>query len=103
MGTDRIVNSVAIDEVVAAPNHKNHKERIEMQWLESAKAWSLRFVEVGAGLVATIVILQLLFGANPLFLSDAINGIVAMAAGSGMEGLVALLALGSAIYLLKRL
>jgi hypothetical protein len=73
-----------------------------MQWLDTAKAWVLKFIDIGIALLALAIIIQLLFGANTQFLGDVASNIMKFIASFGGQGLVGLVAIGVVLYILNR-
>ena len=73
-----------------------------MQWLDTAKAWILRFIDIGIALLALAIIIQLLFGANTQFLGDVSGNIMKFIASFGGQGLVGLVGIGVVLYILNR-
>jgi len=73
-----------------------------MQWLDTAKAWILRFIDIGIALLALAIIIQLLFGSTAPFMGDIAGNIMKFIAAFGGQGLVGLVAIGVVLYILNR-
>jgi hypothetical protein len=73
-----------------------------MQWLDTAKAWVLKFIDIGIALLALAIIIQLLFGSTAPFMGDIAGNIMKFIAAFGGQGLVGLVAIGVVLYILNR-
>ena len=73
-----------------------------MQWLDTAKAWILRFIDIGIALLALAIIVQLLFGNAAPFLGNVAANIMEFLKAFGGQGLVGLVAIGVVLYILNR-
>jgi hypothetical protein len=73
-----------------------------MQWLDTAKAWVLKFIDIGIALLALAIIVQLLFGSTAPFMGDIAGNIMKFIAAFGGQGLVGLVAIGVVLYILNR-
>ena len=73
-----------------------------MQWLDTAKAWILRFIDIGIALLALAIIVQLLFGNTAPFMGDVAGNIMKFVGSFGGQGLVGLVAIGVVLYVLNR-
>jgi hypothetical protein len=73
-----------------------------MQWLDTAKGWVLKFIDIGIALLALAIIVQLLFGSTAPFMGDIAGNIMKFIAAFGGQGLVGLIAIGVVLYILNR-
>lgn len=73
-----------------------------MQWLDTAKSWVLKFIDIGIALLALAIIVQLLFGSAAPFMGNIADNIMKFIATFGGQGLVGLVAIGVVLYVLNR-
>lgn len=72
-------------------------------WFERAKGWVNRITELGLGLIALGLVLEILFGQSVPFIGDNITGnLTTLIQSLGDNGLVGLIALAIIIWLFQR-
>ena len=72
-------------------------------WFDRAKGWVNRLTELGLGLIALALVLQILFGEAVSFIpGDVTANLTDLIAKLGDNGLVGLIALGIIIWLFQR-
>jgi hypothetical protein len=72
-------------------------------WLERVKGWVNRITELGLGLVALGIILQILFGTPVQFVTgDIIGNLTDLIGSLGNNGLVGLIALAIILWLFQK-
>ncbi|MCE2510281.1 MAG: hypothetical protein J4G10_04820 [Alphaproteobacteria bacterium] len=74
-----------------------------MDALKSVVRWVGQITEVGLGLIALGIVVQILFGAKATFLTgDIVGNLIALIRALGDNGLVGLIALGIILYLYNK-
>lgn len=74
-----------------------------MDALRSVARWVGQITEVGLGLIALGIVIQILFGENATFLTgDIVGNLIALIRALGDNGLVGLIALGIILYLYNK-
>ena len=74
-----------------------------MDALKSVARWVGQITEVGLGLIALGIVIQILFGENATFLTgDIVGNLIALIRALGDNGLVGLIALGIILYLYNK-
>ncbi len=72
-------------------------------WFERAKGWVNRITELGLGLIALGLVLEILFGQSVPFIGDNITGnLTTLIQSLGDNGLVGLIALAIILWLFQR-
>ncbi len=72
-------------------------------WFDRVKGWVNRITELGLGLIALFIVIQILFGrAAPFVGTDIIGNLTALLDQLGDNGLVGLVALAIIIWLFQR-
>ena len=73
------------------------------EWLDKVKGWVNRITELGLGLIALGIVLQILFGDQVDFISgDIIGNLTNLISSLGDNGLVGLIALAIILWLFQR-
>ena len=72
-------------------------------WLDKVKGWVNRITELGLGLIALGIILQILFGSPVQFVTaDIIGNLTGLIGSLGDNGLVGLISLAIIIWLFQK-
>ncbi len=72
-------------------------------WFDRVKGWVNRITELGLGLIALFIVLQILFGRSVRFAQgDVIGNLTALLDQLGDNGLIGLIALAIIIWLFQR-
>ncbi|HIF11215.1 MAG TPA: hypothetical protein EYQ81_16165 [Sneathiellales bacterium] len=72
-------------------------------WLEKVKGWVNRITELGLGLIALGIILQILFGSHVQFVTgDIVGNLTGLIGSLGDNGLVGLISLAIIIWLFQK-
>ena len=74
-----------------------------MDALRSVTKWVGQITEVGLGLIALGIVIQILFGENATFLTgDIVGNLITLIRALGDNGLVGLIVLGIILYLYNK-
>ena len=72
-------------------------------WMDKIKNWIYRLTEIGVGLIALGIVVQIIFGTPADFLpSDIVSNLTGLIADLGSNGLVGLIALAIILYLFTK-
>ena len=74
-----------------------------LQYVDILKNWIYRLTELGIGLIALGIVVQIIFGGDVAFLpTDIIGNLTALIASLGSNGVVGLIALAIILYLFTK-
>jgi hypothetical protein len=72
-------------------------------WMDKLKNWIYRITEIGIGLIALGIVIQILFDTPAPFLpGDIVGNLTGLIADLGANGLVGLIALAIILYLFTK-